>query len=71
MFVHAVHAGAGISKLAHNLWVLKHTFIPVGALWEKFAFLGRMSVLAFLCSILTVWIVPTAGLFFTTQLRRC
>lgn len=71
MFVYAVHAGAGISKLAHDLWVLKHTFITVGALWEKFAFLGRMSVLAFLCSILTVWIVPTAGLFFATQLRRC
>lgn len=68
MFVHAVHPGAAISELAHNLGVLEHTLVTVGALWEKFAFLGGVDVLAFLCSILAVRIVPTAGLFFGSRL---
>jgi hypothetical protein len=66
MFVNAVHPGAGISKLAHDLGVLKHTLLSVGALWEKFAFFGGMCVLAFFCRIFTVWIVPTAGLLFAS-----
>jgi len=67
MFVYAVHAGASVIKLTHDLGVLEKTFVPVGALWEKFAFLGRMNVLAFLCSVLTVRIVPTPNLFLTTH----
>ena len=68
MFVDAVHPGASISKLAHDLGVLEHTLFSVGTLWEKFAFLGGMCVLALFCSIFTVWKVPTAGLLFASRL---
>lgn len=70
MFVYAVHAGAGVSKLAHDFGVLEKTFVSIGTLWEKFTFLGWMNVLAFLSSILAVRKVPTTNLFFTNQLHR-